>query len=115
VTSISEHPSWFRLALTVRGSVIPAVLPRILLFASIGVLASLIKYFDLPFYSETLGDLTNNVACNLVLGLLLVFRTNTAYERYWEGRRAWGTLIVNIRNLLREMQVGITEPDSIAT
>jgi ion channel-forming bestrophin family protein len=33
-----------------------------------------------------------------ILSLLLVFRTNTAYERWWEGRRAWGELINNSRN-----------------
>ncbi len=60
---------------------------------------------------EILGDLVGNVACNLVLGLLLVFRTNTAYDRYWEGRRAWGTFTVSIRNLAREIKVGIKETD----
>ncbi len=29
----------------------------------------------------------------IILGLLLVFRTNTAYDRWWEGRRAWGQLV----------------------
>jgi putative membrane protein len=35
----------------------------------------------------------------LILGLLLVFRTNTAYDRWWEGRRLWGQLVNDIRNL----------------
>ncbi len=60
---------------------------------------------------EIPGDLVGNVACNLVLGLLLVFRTNTAYDRYWEGRRAWGTFTISIRNLAREIKVGIKETD----
>ncbi|GAB4427592.1 MAG: bestrophin family ion channel [Bacteroidia bacterium] len=34
-----------------------------------------------------------------VLSLLMVFRTNTAYERWWEGRKAWGALTNNSRNL----------------
>lgn len=34
-----------------------------------------------------------------VISLLLVFRTNTAYERWWEGRRHWGALVNNSRNL----------------
>ena len=34
-----------------------------------------------------------------VISLLLVFRTNTAYERWWEGRRLWGSLVNNSRNL----------------
>ena len=33
------------------------------------------------------------------LGLLLVFRTNTAYDRFWEGRRLWGFMIGRIREV----------------
>jgi putative membrane protein len=28
----------------------------------------------------------------LVIGLLLVFRTNTAYDRWWEGRKVIGSI-----------------------
>ncbi|UKN00139.1 hypothetical protein K6119_10375 [Paracrocinitomix mangrovi] len=34
-----------------------------------------------------------------VLSLLLVFRTNTAYDRWWEGRKKWGEMVNNTRNL----------------
>lgn len=34
-----------------------------------------------------------------VLGMLLVFRTNTAYDRWWEGRKLWGQLVNDSRNL----------------
>ncbi len=54
-----------------------------------------------------LGELTSNVAYNLVLGLLLVFRTNNSYDRYWEGRKAWGQIVISLRNLARTMQVSI--------
>jgi putative membrane protein len=33
------------------------------------------------------------------LSLFLVFRTNTAYDRWWEGRRLWGDLNNAIRNI----------------
>jgi putative membrane protein len=36
---------------------------------------------------------------SIVLGLLLVFRTNSAYERWWEGRKLWGQLTNDSRNL----------------
>lgn len=35
----------------------------------------------------------------IILGLLLVFRTNTAYDRWWEGRRSWGQLVNVSRGL----------------
>lgn len=34
-----------------------------------------------------------------VISMLLVFRTNTAYERWWEGRKLWGGLVNSSRNL----------------
>lgn len=34
-----------------------------------------------------------------VISMLLVFRTNTAYDRWWEGRKQWGALVNNSRNL----------------
>jgi ion channel-forming bestrophin family protein len=36
------------------------------------------------------------------LALLLVFRTNTANDRYWEGRRLWGATVNTARNLRRK-------------
>jgi len=39
----------------------------------------------------------------IILGLLLVFRTNTAYDRWWEGRRAWGQLLNVVRALSHQL------------
>lgn len=35
------------------------------------------------------------------LGLLLVFRTNAAYQRFWEGRTIWESLLGHTRDLAR--------------
>ena len=37
------------------------------------------------------------------ISMLLVFRTNTAYDRWWEGRKLWGSLVNNSRNLALKM------------
>lgn len=37
------------------------------------------------------------------ISMVLVFRTNTAYERWWEGRKLWGMLVNNSRNLAIKM------------
>lgn len=39
------------------------------------------------------------------ISMLLVFRTNTAYERWWEGRKLWGSLINNSRNIAIKLNV----------
>ena len=105
----TEKLNWFRAALQLRGSVAPTVFPRVLLCSGFGFLVSLLYYLGLPVSWHILGSVVSNVVFNLVLGLLLVFRTNTAYERFWEGRKKWGTLVVNVRNLGRQIWVGVAE------
>lgn len=72
-----------------------------------GALVVLSRQMGWQLPIRMLGELTANVAYNLVLGLLLVFRTNNSYDRYWEGRKAWGQMVIALRNLARTMQVSI--------
>ena len=46
-----------------------------------------------------------------VLSLLLVFRTNTAYDRWWEGRKLWGKLVNDSRNFVIKINSILPEND----
>lgn len=50
---------------------------------------------------------------SLILGVLLVFRTNSAYDRWWEGRRLWGQLVNDSRNLALKVKAYI--PSSVVS
>ncbi|KAI9132776.1 bestrophin family protein [Acaryochloris sp. CCMEE 5410] len=105
--------NWLATTFRLDGSVAGIILPRILAFTGFTLAICGLDYFDYPTYLQEIGDLTTNVVYNLVLGLLLVFRTNTAYDRFWDGRKAWGTLVVNSRNFAR--QVALLWPSTKAT
>ena len=49
----------------------------------------------------------------VVLGVLFVFRNNAAYERWWEGRKLWGQLVNDSRNICIKTRafVQTTEPE----
>lgn len=51
-------------------------------------------------------------AMGILLSLLLIFRTNTAYDRFYEGRQAWGTLVNNCRNLAIFFNAVLPEGDT---
>jgi len=51
---------------------------------------------------------------SFVISLLLVFRTNTAYDRWWEGRKLWGELVNNSRNLALKI-AGIVDSSDEST
>jgi len=107
-----EKLHWFSLALKLKGSVIPAILPRVIWCGVFGVLISVAYYFKLPVSQKAFGT----VIPSIVLGLLLVFRTNTAYERFWEGRRLWGGIVINSLNLARQIWLAVptVEPEERA-
>jgi len=48
----------------------------------------------------------------IVLSILLVFRTNTAYDRWWEGRKQWGSLVNNCRSFAIMLQAMLPKDDS---
>ena len=62
-----------------------------------GVCILFLEYFDFDrsrFQSTT----ALHSLLGIVLGLFLVFRTNSAYDRWWEGRKLWGALVNSARN-----------------
>jgi len=46
-----------------------------------------------------------------VISMVLVFRINTAYDRWWEGRKLWGALVNNSRNLAIKLHAIIPKSD----
>jgi ion channel-forming bestrophin family protein len=96
---------WFQVALSLQGSVVPSVLPRALVCGMFGLFVSFLHYYKFSVSWPILGTLIPNI----VLGLLLVFRTNTAYDRFWEGRKFWGTITNAARNLARQIWVSVDE------
>lgn len=57
------------------------------------------EYFKLPDSSYIRNIPTLHTVLGAIISLLLVFRTNSAYDRWWEGRKQWGELTNNSRNL----------------
>lgn len=78
------------------------------------IYAVLVSWIEYTFFDEliTLGSQFHAVL-GLVLGTLLVFRTNTSYDRWWEGRKLWGQLVNDSRNLAIKVEtcVQADEPE----
>ena len=57
-----------------------------------------IEYWKLPETSHIRNISIMHTLLGFAISMLLVFRTNTAYDRWWEGRKLWGSLVNNSRN-----------------
>jgi ion channel-forming bestrophin family protein len=93
-----EPKNWVGLLFNLRGSVVRGIAGRIVLTAGMGGIAVLIHQrtgFKIPPIAHTL--------IGAALALLLVFRTNASYDRYWEGRRLFGAMANRMRDLARQL------------
>lgn len=92
--------SWIQLIFGFHKSDTFRILWKELIYISvftIGVAYLEITYFPHATYLSNLIAVYSLVG--FVISLLLVFRTNTAYDRWWEGRKKWGEIVNDSRNL----------------
>ncbi|MCH9757087.1 MAG: hypothetical protein K0U37_07860 [Gammaproteobacteria bacterium] len=90
-----ESDSFLQSALAINGSVTPKVLKQVLI---VTLYATFISVLSLFFHSFSIPVSPFEYA-GLVMGLILVFRVNAGYDRWWEARKIWGSVVNNSRNL----------------
>lgn len=77
-----------------------------------------VAYIEVEILKLSQNSTVKNVSImhNLLgfaISMLLVFRTNTAYDRWWEGRKLWGSLTNNSRNLAIKLNAILGVEDNI--
>ena len=105
---IRERPSGLKLFLLLRGSVLPRILPTLLVNIAVATLVTW-SHGDLWDLKITLTTIPFTLI-GLPIAIFLGFRNNSAYDRFWEGRKLWGELVLRCRNLARQASSLIDDP-----
>ncbi len=98
-----DRSSWWRTCFAFRGTALPHVLGRVGLLTAFCLVLCLINDYVLQRYDEQLLQLNElgHSVLGVALGMFVVFRTNTSYNRFWEARSHWGMIVNTSRNLVR--------------
>jgi putative membrane protein len=105
---IRPRPGLLSLFFVMRGSIVPRIAPQLLgfgIYASLVVLA--MRRLDVDPGSYGIAPFA---LLGITLSIYLGFRNDAAYDRWWEARRLWGQLLVEVRNLTR-LALGVV-PDA---
>jgi putative membrane protein len=104
---ISYNPKdWFTYLFRFhKADTVRQLLPMII---GICIYAGLIAWAELDWWKLSANSYVRNIPImhsllGFAISMLLVFRTNTAYDRWWEGRKLWGSLVNNSRNLAMKL------------
>ncbi|QFT59357.1 Bestrophin, RFP-TM, chloride channel [Sulfitobacter sp. THAF37] len=97
---VRDHPSTLQLFLVMQGSIVPKIIGKIVGIAFLTTVVILIDTHvaELPHISIAAMSIFG-----IALSLFLGFRNNAAYDRWWEARKLWGSMIADLRNLGRHM------------
>jgi putative membrane protein len=86
------------------------------LIVAISIYSAIIALLELEYWKLSNDSNVKNIPLmhgllGFAISMLLVFRTNTAYDRWWEGRKLWGALTNNSRNFAMKLEAILPEAE----
>lgn len=106
-----DNKAWIKQLFAWKGTVVKGVTLRVMFFMA--WTSAIILLYDHGIISKDIKiDMVVYNVVGLALGLLLVFRTNTSYDRYWEGRRLMGATVNASRNLALYLNGMVSKTDT---
>src|SRR6478736_4185359 len=109
-----DSKDWFKFIFFFkRSDAIRKLLPSMI---GLALLTWLVAWLELKYLLVSQREDIKNISLmhsmlTFVISMLLVFRTNSAYDRWWEARKHWGALVNNSRNLAIKMNGMLSQED----
>jgi putative membrane protein len=97
---VRDRPSGLKLFLVMRGSVLGRIWQKLLVTTLLAIVVT-ISHGAILHHKVTLTTIPFTLI-GLPLAIFLGFRNNSAYDRYWEGRKLWGEIVYSSRNFARQ-------------
>jgi putative membrane protein len=98
-----DRSHWWRVTFSFTGTVLPRVLGRVGVLTGLCLGLCFLDEYGLQRWGYPLPalDQLGHTVLGVALSMLIVFRTNSAYHRYWDARSHWGVIVNASRNLAR--------------
>jgi len=109
-----DSRNWFAALALHRSDTFRKLFPLLVL---VGLFTWGVGWLEVKYLKMSSTSLVSNLpVMHSILGfaisMLLVFRTNTAYDRWWEGRKLWGQLVNTSRNLALKIAAHVAIDDA---
>lgn len=100
IVIVRPRPHWVRLLIVRRGSLVHRIYGQQLFIFALSC-AVVLAHGQLFFWKVPLNASPFSLM-GISFAIFLGFRINASYDRYWEGRKQWGSVLVEARNLTRQ-------------
>ncbi|PRQ07621.1 bestrophin family protein [Enhygromyxa salina] len=97
-----DRRAWLRQLLLIRGTSLVWTWKRVSLATGVATIATVLHQLHGGSSAIDLSPLPFTLI-GLALSIFLGFRNNTSYDRFWEGRKLWGSLVNVARSFTRQL------------
>lgn len=105
---------WTSHLFDIEGSLVREIMGRVTLCVAWSAIVFVLYQYGPPVFRHLSMAETAHGMIGPALGLLLVFRTNSSYDRFWEGRKQWGGIVNETRNLARQAETWLSADAELA-
>jgi putative membrane protein len=102
MTNYDPH-DWTSHLFDIEGSLVAEIVGRVMACVVWATFVTVLYVYGPKWLDHLAIPDTAHALIGSSLGLLLVFRTNASYDRFWEGRKLWGGIVNETRNLGRQL------------
>ena len=99
---VRPKPNLIGMLFSLKGSIAKRIALRSLLVTLLASVIVLVETWHPAYFSKV--NATPFTLLGLALSIFMSFRNNACYDRWWEGRKQLGQLIIEVRSLIRETQ-----------
>ncbi|MGB3123638.1 MAG: bestrophin family protein [Pseudomonas sp.] len=100
---VRPKPNLLGILFSLKGSIAKRIALRSLLVTLLASVIVLVETLHPAYFSKV--NATPFTLLGLSLSIFMSFRNNACYDRWWEGRKQLGQMIIDVRSLIRETQV----------
>jgi putative membrane protein len=97
---VRPKPNFINILSAIKGSIAKRIALRSLMVTLLASVIVLVETLHPSYFSKV--SATPFTLLGLSLSIFMSFRNNACYDRWYEGRKAWGDVIVAIRSMIRE-------------
>lgn len=97
---VHPNPNLLNILISVKGSIARRMALRSLMITLLASLIVLVGKLHPDWFVRV--EATPFTLLGLSLSIFMSFRNNACYDRWWEGRKAWGRVILEIRAFTRQ-------------
>jgi putative membrane protein len=108
---VHAKPNLLNVLITLKGSIARRIARRTLMVSALASLIVLVETLHPAFYAKV--NATPFTLLGISLSIFMSFRNNACYDRWWEGRKAWGQVVIEVRSFIRASCV-IANPEQRA-